>query len=144
MWLPDEPESGSKSLIRFRSCDSTLVDPAQHDDDDYDFFSQFICSPSPDCVSTIDKGDAAAVDERESPRPSRMPVSQGSSSSCLSLGTDHPQDAHSGTRSKLQIRLRVEPPKPKITLRLSAPKKCQAKKPQQQKRPRKKRSTRRR
>lgn len=67
VWLPDEPECGSKSPIRFGSCNSTL-DPAQSDHDsvarfgsgsntvvdsllyqDNDALSlQFARSPSPD------------------------------------------------------------------------------------------------
>lgn len=71
IWLPGEPVCTPRSPIRFRSCNSTLVDPAQSDhdsmvrfkstdstvidflqyQDDNILFSQFICSPSPDVLS---------------------------------------------------------------------------------------------
>lgn len=64
MWLPEELECGSISPTRFQSCDSALVDSTQHDDNDCDF-SQFIRSPSPDCMATSNEGDKAAVDKHK-------------------------------------------------------------------------------
>lgn len=128
-WFPDDLESGSKSAIRFGSCDSTLVDPAQHDDD----FSRFFRSPSPDCTPTVNDRDKVAVDEHESPQFSGMSPAAANNMvqdvidvdnlTSPSTNPDQPLDTSTGTAPKLRIRLRIRlRTKTKIKLRASEPK----------------------
>ena len=141
-WFPDNLELDPKSPIRFRSCDSTLVDSPDNDGDD--LFSQFIRSPSPDGVPTTVRDDdeaQAVVDVSDSSLSLESPTgSNQRQSSCRNPRTDQLPDTCLRARNKLRI-LRVKPPKTKITLRLIVSKGGQ---PDKQQRPRKKLSIQRR
>lgn len=116
--------SGLLSPVRFQSCESTVVNDS--------IFSQFIRSPSPDDIPTTlttDQVHQAAVDVDDLVTPSNTSFS-GTSLSHHDSDPNYPPDAPVGTRQKLRICLRVEPPKTKIKLRVSASQKSKSDKRQ--------------
>ena len=120
-------ESRTDSLTRFASCDSTLVDhrPGESEEEDQDLiFSQFIRSPSPDSVATtdgtdVDESPVATTNLGSSPLCRPM-FDQISPRLDLTQRSKNLQSNPDKTNKGLRIRLRVEAPKPKITLRLPA------------------------
>lgn len=148
-WSENRLESGIQSPVRFRSYESTVVDD--------DVFSRFIQSPSPDDVpttSTVDQDRQAVVDIDDLVSPSNISFSEAS---LLHHDSEPngPLDVPMKTCPKLRIHLRVEPPKTKIKLRVSAPqrsesdkqlcppKRCKGTRRQRPQRKRKKTATRR-
>lgn len=130
-WSVDQVDLDHMSPVELWSCDSTLIDSPPYDDS---LFSQFMRSPSPDCVSISTDAKQGAINAPDS--------------DLLSSNTDqdrivwhdqepcHPREAC----NKIRIHLQVKPPKTTITLRCSAPKSKQ----QGARRPRRTKSARRR
>ena len=130
-WFVDKLDLDHVSPVEFRSCDSTLVDSPRCDDS---LFSQFIRSPSPDCVSTSTDAKHGGSKAPDSGR-----LSSDSDQDRIAWHdqrTDRPLEAS----NKVRISLRVKPSKTTITLHCSAPKSKQ----QGARRPRRTKSTRRR
>ncbi len=127
-WLLDESE------VRFWSSDDTVVDSSHHRDDDI-LLSSFIRSPSPDMTVRSSDQSQPAFDGHRSKNPFGTSIPTSSSGNPPirhSQAKDELLDACKAPRQKLRIRLRVEPPKPKVTLRISAPKKSQSDKRRRQ------------
>lgn len=100
-------ESGLPSSDGFQSCESTVID---------DIFSRYIRSPSPEYSSpTADQAHEDVVDINDLVSPSNTSFSKTSLS-------HHPPEAPKETRQTLRIHLRVQPPEPKVMLRISMPK----------------------
>ncbi|KAL8653931.1 MAG: hypothetical protein Q9210_001803 [Variospora velana] len=112
-WFVDKIDLDHVSAVELRSCASTLIDSPRCDDS---LFSQFLRSPSPDCVSiSIDAnhGSTNALDSG---------LFSGDTDqdriAWQEQETGHPVEAG----NKIRIHLRVKPSKTTITLRCSAPK----------------------
>jgi len=99
---------------RFQSCESTIVDDS--------IFEQFIQSPSPIGMTTTltsDRVRQAVIDIDDLVSPSHTNFSETNLSHHDS-DPNHSLDTPVETRPKLHIRLRVEPPKTRIKLRVSS------------------------
>jgi hypothetical protein len=107
-----EPYESDTELEASPSGDIVSTDQSSSDDG---LFSQFIRSSSPSCLSaaTIGDDDGGATSAECSTITSTLPLT-GRTTNRAGNG----QNSQSGPR----IRLRVQPPKPKITLRFTRPK----------------------
>jgi hypothetical protein len=87
-----------------------------------DLFSQFIRSPSPDCLPA----DDVTAGDTDPPVIDIDELTSSASAIFGGTGASHhdlePKKQPPAFTQKLRIRLRVEPPKTKIRLRVSAPK----------------------
>lgn len=125
--LLDDREYDLKPPVRFRSCDTTLIGSANSDayddnsDGHLDLFSQYIRSPSPELVTTVDTKDVTTARELSSTQGLPPISSQPSLPQRLGAERDGRKDEHREPPGKIRIRLRVEaPPKPSIVLRIPA------------------------
>ena len=112
-WFVDKLELDHVSPVEFRSCDSTPVDSPRCSDS---LFSQFMHSPSPDCVSVSTDAKHGGTNPRNSGRLSSD--SDQDRNAWHDQETDHPLEAS----NKIRIHLRVKPPKISIALHCSPPK----------------------